>query len=234
MAECAHLDFALPDLRCAGCVRGVERAMRGFPKVQAARVNLTAKRLAVDLDHSAAGAVDGIIAHLAEAGHRAVPLEAGSAAAGDDLVGRDLLLRLAVAGFAAMNVMLLSVGVWSGADAATRDMLHWISAAIAVPTIAFAARPFFARALTALRVGRLNMDVPIALAILLAAGTSLYEVSVSGPHAYFDAALSLTFFLLIGRYLDHRTRARARSAAAELAALEVPRAQRIVAHGVET
>lgn len=125
-----------------------------------------------------------------------------------------------------MNVMLLSVAVWSGASEATRDLFHWISGAIALPTIAFSAQPFFANAASALRVWRLNMDVPISLAIVLAAAMSVYETMQSGDHAYFDAALSLTFFLLAGRYLDHRTRTIARSAAEELTALEVPRALR--------
>jgi Cu2+-exporting ATPase len=136
-------------------------------------------------------------------------------------------MRLAVAGFAMMNVMLLSVAIWSGAADATRDMFHWVSAMIALPTIAFSAQPFFRHAWTALAARRLNMDVPISLAILLASAMSLYETMMHGDHAYFDAALSLTFFLLAGRYLDHRTRAIARSAAEELAALEVPRAMRV-------
>jgi len=137
------------------------------------------------------------------------------------------LMRLGVAGFAMMNVMLLSVAVWSGASDATRDLFHWISAAIALPTILFAARPFYVNAWRALRVARLNMDVPITLAIVLASGMSLFEIANSGAHAYFDAALSLTFFLLAGRYLDQRTRTIARSAATELAALEAPTALRL-------
>ncbi|MDP4991169.1 MAG: heavy metal translocating P-type ATPase [Marivita lacus] len=127
----------------------------------------------------------------------------------------------------------MSVAVWSGADGPTRDMFHWISAAIALPTIAFSAQPFFKHAWTALRAGRLNMDVPISLAIALAVATSLWETSLSGKHAYFDAAITLTFFLLAGRYLDHRTRAAARSAAEELAALEVPRVWRVTDAGEE-
>ena len=131
-----------------------------------------------------------------------------------------LLSRLAVAGFAATNVMLLSVAVWSGAEAATRDLLHWVSALIALPAAAFAGVPFFRNALGALRAGRANMDVPISLAVLLAMGVSLSETIQSGAHAYFDAAVSLLFFLLIGRYLDHRTRRAARVAAAELCGLQ--------------
>jgi Cu2+-exporting ATPase len=76
------------------------------------------------------------------------------------------------------------------------------------------------------------MDLPISLALILATSISLYETTQGGHHAYFDAAVMLCFFLLLGRYLDHRTRAMARSAAEELAALEVPRATVLVG-GVE-
>ena len=126
-----------------------------------------------------------------------------------------------------MNVMLLSVAVWSGAEGATRDLFHLISAAIALPVVGYSGQPFFQSALQALRARRLNMDVPISLAILLATGMSTYESLAGGHHAYFDAALSLTFFLLIGRYLDHRSRSNARSAAKELAALEVQSCTRL-------
>jgi Cu2+-exporting ATPase len=143
-------------------------------------------------------------------------------------------MRVGVAGFAMMNVMLLSVAVWSGASDATRDLFHLISAMIALPVVAYSGQPFFQNAWSALRVKRLNMDVPISLAILLAAGMSLFETLNGGVHAYFDAALSLTFFLLIGRYMDHQTRSAARSAAKELTALEVQTAERITPSGTQT
>ena len=60
-----------------------------------------------------------------------------------DRQGQDLLMRLGLSGFAMMNVMLLSVAVWSGAEDATRQMFHWISAMIALPTVAYAGQPFF-------------------------------------------------------------------------------------------
>ena len=129
-------------------------------------------------------------------------------------------------GFATMNVMLLSVSVWSGGRPHAR-LFHLISAAIALPVVIISGQPFFRNAWTGLRAATLNMDVPISLAILLAAGISLFETLNGGEHAYFDAALALTFFLLIGRYLDHRSRAAARSAAAELSALEVRTAHRV-------
>ena len=63
------------------------------------------------------------------------------------------------------------------------------------------------------------MDVPISLGVLLAFGMSVYETVHHGPHAYFDAAITLLFFLLIGRTLDHMMRERARQAVKGLARL---------------
>lgn len=215
--------LSLPGIHCGACIASVEQLLTALPGVRAARVNLTLKRVSVTAAPEITAAA--LAQELAAAGYEAHELDAGQlATTATDAAGRDLLMRLAVAGFAAMNVMLLSVAVWAGAEGATRDMFHWISALITLPTIAFAAQPFFANAWRALAARRLNMDVPIALAILLALATSLWETWLSGHHAYFDAALTLTFFLLAGRYLDHRTRAIARSAAEELTALEVPRA----------
>ena len=214
--------LVLPNIHCASCIRTVEDTLRAQPGIRDARVNLTLKRAAI----TAAPNADPTpwITALARAGHEAYEADA---APDRDAAGRDLILRLGVAGFAMMNVMLLSVAVWSGAADATRDLFHWISALIALPAALFAAQPFFRNAWSALKSARLNMDVPISLAILLACGMSLYETMEGGDHAYFDAALSLTFFLLAGRVLDARMRRAARSAAHDLAALEPSRVTRI-------
>jgi len=225
--------LSLPDIHCAGCISKIEKVIAKEPEVISVRVNLTLKRVTV---HTGRGVTaDHLIKTIGNLGYKARELDAGYLS-DEASKARDkgLLMRLAVAGFAAMNVMLLSVAVWSGATDATRDMMHWVSAAIALPAIAFAAQPFFNNAYGALAVRRLNMDVPISLAIVLAGAMSLYETSQGGAHAYFDAALSLTFFLLAGRYLDHRTRASARSAAQELTALEVARATKITDGKKET
>jgi len=230
--EAKRLILSLPAIYCAACISGVERGLAAQPGVRSARVNLTLKRATIEADQSVEAT--HLADYLTGIGFEAYELDSASLSSTEtDKRSRDLLMRLGVSGFAMMNVMLLSVAVWSGATDATRDMFHWISAAIAVPAIAFSGQVFFKSAWSALSVARLNMDVPISLAILLAAGMSIYETANSGQHAYFDAALSLTFFLLAGRFLDHRTRSVARSAAEELAALEVPRAQRLTTDGAD-
>lgn len=223
------VQLSVPAVRCAACISTIENHLSQVQGVVAARVNLTQKRVQIVTDHSAAEMVNAI----GQIGYDAYPLNACALASDVDAEGRNLLMRVGVAGFAMMNVMLLSVAVWSGASGATRELFHLISAAIALPMVFYAAQPFFKNAMSALRSGRLNMDVPISLAIILACGMSLFETLMGGEHAYFDAALSLTFFLLIGRYLEHRTRSAAHSAAKELGALEAHTAERQTNTGSE-
>lgn len=217
--------LSVPGVHCVACIVGVEKALRHLDGVANARVNLSMKRVTVGLDSPIAA--EALIDTLELAGFEARLLDTSLLGAETDRYGQGLMTRIAVSGFAMMNVMLLSVAIWSGAIGATQHLFHLISASIAIPALAYAAQPFFQNAWRALSVRKLNMDVPISLAILLAAGMSLYETFFGGRHAYFDAALSLTFFLLIGRYLDHRSRKAAASAAAQLSALEVPRVLRI-------
>ena len=209
----APLRLAIPGMNCGGCVASIEAAVRALPGVADAKANLTRKTLTAEWTGEDLGEA-AVIAALADAGFDAFPMDAVDP--DDDAERRDLVMRMAVAGFASANVMLLSVSVWSGAEAATRDLLHWISAMIAVPAAAFAGRPFFASALNGLRAGRLNMDAPISVAVILAVGVSIAEVLQGGEDAYFDAAVMLLFLLLIGRWLDRTMRDRARSAAQAL------------------
>ncbi len=215
------ITLSAPSIRCGGCVAAIERALAARADVEGARVNLTLRRITVRQSEGSPGP-DGVLSALARIGHPATLIGAGDLSLeAEDRTDLALLRAVAVSGFGAMNVMLLSVAVWSGATGATRDTFHLISALIAVPVVVYGGRFFFISAWDALRDGRMNMDVPIALAIALATALSLFETSRSGEEVFFDAAVTLTFFLLIGRYLDHRMRDRARSAMTGLARLAV-------------
>jgi Cu2+-exporting ATPase len=214
----ASLTLLVDGLHCAACVWLIEQALQRDPAVISARVNLTSRRLLLRWRGDAEKAAS-LLHTVQRLGYRVTPYDAARAS-GPSQEERGLLRALAVAGFAAANVMLLSVAIWAGYPGemgpATRDLLHWVSALIALPAIAYAGRPFFRSAVTALLAGRANMDVPISVGVLLAAGMSLWETARSGPHAYFESVTMLLFFLLVGRYLDRRARGRVRSAAEHL------------------
>ena len=205
--QCEDSRFAVPTMRCAGCIAKIERGLGELPGVVTARVNFSTKQVAVS--HTPELTEDKLKNAIAELGFEAQIL-ADNPLSEDRGDTRRLLRALAVAGFGMMNIMLLSVSVWSGAVGVTKDLFHWLSALIAIPVIAYSGRPFFASAAMALRYLRTNMDVPISIGILLATGLSLYETATSGPHAYFDGVVMLIFFLLSGRVLDGMMRDRAR------------------------
>lgn len=212
-----QLEFAVPDAHCAACIRSIETALDALPQVESARVNLTRRRVRVVFDPNK-GAPSGLSPVIRAAGYHNYVLDPSEEGDGDPVM-RELVRALAVAGFAAGNVMLFSVSVWAGANDATRDLFHWISALIALPAVAYSGRIFFRSAWRALRVGKTNMDVPISIGVILATVLSLFETMRSAEHAYFDASVTLLFFLLIGRTLDHMMRERARSAITNLARL---------------
>ena len=197
----------VPAMHCAGCMAKVEGGLLKVPGVSVARVNLSARTVRVV--HDRAVTIPELTAALEALGFASQPRLEETQAAPSAV--KPLLAPLAVAGFASMNVMLMSVSIWSGAEGATRELFHWVSALIGVPAIAFAGRPFFASAWSALRKGRTNMDVPISIGIALATALSLYETAVGGRTAWFDGTLMLLLFLLSGRTLDAAMRDRARA-----------------------
>lgn len=216
------LRLRVDGLTCGACVWLIETALSRRPGVRIARVNLTSRRLTVRWT-GGHGIAQDLARTVQRLGYRLAPFDRID---GDDPQARserELMRAMAVAGFSAMNIMLLSVSVWSGhagsMGEATRTLMHWLSALIALPTVLYAGRPFFRSAIRALRSGRSNMDVPISIGVTLTCGISLWETINHGQHAYFDGAVMLLFFLLIGRYLDSRARGRAKSAAEHLLAL---------------
>lgn len=209
-----QLDLSVPGVHCGLCIKNIEETLGRIAGVAYVRVNLTARRVTVRWKDGETP--PDVVDPLRRLGYEAHIFDMTQ---DKDPTFTRLLIALGVAAFASSNVMLLSVAVWSGADAATRDMFHWISGLIALPTLIYSGRIFYVSAWNALRARRVNMDVPIALAITLAFGMSVYETLNHGQHAYFDASVTLLFFLLIGRTLDYMMRARARSAVRGLAQL---------------
>jgi Cu2+-exporting ATPase len=227
-----RLELMVDGASCAACIKKIESAMLAMPGVCDARLNLSTRRLRVDWTPGAIEA-QAIADALVRLGYGAKPFDPEMAQARIDAEGRFLLRCLAVAGFGAMNVMMFSAPIWFGDDmgSATRTLLHWLSALVAIPCALYAAQPFFQSAWTALRARRANMDVPISLAVVLTLSMSIAETLRQGEHAYFDGITMLLFFLLVGRYLNHNVRERARTAARELLALQAVTASRIGADG---
>ena len=209
-------------IHCAACVQSIENALESIDGVNRARVNASTHRLHLTWQPSQTDLAP-LLERVDGLGYRTVPCDSATVAATNRNYSRSLLQALAIAGFGAMNVMVISVAVWAGLaedmGPSTRNFLHWIAALIAIPTVSVAGYPFFRSAWLAILARTTNMDVPISLAVILTTAASLFQTLRGAELVYFDAALALLFFLLIGRYLDSSLRGKALSASQNLLAL---------------
>jgi P-type Cu2+ transporter len=227
-------DFAVEGVRCADCMRTIERGLGSLEGVTKARLNFSDRRLAVEWR----GELDlaTIIAELDRLGFKGHPFDPKRPDHADTAEMKRLIKALAVAGFASMNIMLMAVSVWAGnvsdITPETRDFFHWVQAVIALPAAAYAGRPFYESAIRGLRAGRVNMDFPITLGVVTTLIMSVVETVDSAEHAYFDGAIMLLFFLLIGRVLDQAMRRRTRLMAENISALRSETAAKIFDDGV--
>src|SRR5271165_5400800 len=197
------MDLVVNGVYCGTCIVAIEKGLGKEAGVRGARVNLANKRVTVEWND---GALEPplILERLEALGYPAFPFTAEAADSAELIEEKRLLRCLGVAAFGAMNVMLLSVALWAGAEydpnSATRDLFHWLSALVALPCAAYAGMPFFESAARSIRAGALNMDVPVSLGVILALGLSVMQTLAHQQTAYFDTAMMLLMFLLAGRF----------------------------------
>tara|TARA_R110002049_G_scaffold289692_4_gene472746 strand:+ start:7923 stop:10118 length:2196 start_codon:yes stop_codon:yes gene_type:complete len=213
------LDVLISGVHCALCIQKIESTLKEQDRVTAVRLNFSTGRLNI-IWHGDIALANIFVQKVEQLGYGVMPYHSDGEKNSYEKESKFLLLCMGVAGFAMGNLMLLSVGLWATNSEtmgfATRELMHWVSALIAIPTILFSGRPFFRSAWQVLRIKQTNMDVPISLALILATGMSIFETLDHGEHVYFDSAVMLMFFLLVGRTLDLRARRNARSAATDL------------------
>jgi Cu2+-exporting ATPase len=230
----AAMDLVVEGVHCGACIVTIEKGLARESGVRGARVNLASKRVTVEWSDGALKP-EAILDRLSSLGYPAFPFAAASLDNVEANEERRLLRCLGVAAFGAMNVMLISVALWSGAaDSsawATRDFFHWLSALVVLPCVAYAGRPFFDSAMKALRQFAFNMDVPITIGVTLTLALSVAQTAQHAREAYFDSAIMLVLFLLAGRYLDQRMRRRTRDVASNLAAIKAETATKLADNG---
>ena len=186
--------WTLPDMHCAHCVKSIENLPQHLEGVWRAEVNFPQKSVRVEYDanHVEPSDIESLFRTM---GFPPLPSEAPSNAPMRALVG-----RLAVAGFAFGNVMMMSLADYVGGAAFLESgfvagFKVW-SMVLAIPVVAYSAAPFFRRAWAGIRRGRLNLDLPVALGIVTLATQSLTMEGLG----YFDSLTGLVFFLLLGQW----------------------------------
>ncbi len=216
------ISLMIQGMHCAACVWLIENILKKQKDVVTARINLSKKTLHLRwLGDKKIG--NDLVKLIHDIGYKLLPFDVEVLNSAEKKYNDSILRALAVAGFGAGNIMLFSFSLWfsdvTEMGVATRNLLHFFSSLIALPVIIFSARPFFKSAWNSLKQGYPNMDLAISIAIFLACLVSLLETFRSAHHVYFDSAVMLVFFLLIGRYLDLKARKKAFAVATEFTML---------------
>jgi Cu2+-exporting ATPase len=215
-----RINLLVEGIHCSSCVWLIENTLRKDAKVKQAHINMSTRRLIIEWKGS-----ESDLTHLVEQifalGYKLIPFTPQAAESEAKEKERDLLIRIGVSGAVNIAMMMIVYGVWAGnfdnsMGHYTRLITHILASLIAVPAIIYSGAPFFYSAFKALKAKRTNMDIPIAIGILGATFISIQETILGNSYTYYDAAIGLIFFLLIGRFLDLKSRNRAREFAHNL------------------
>jgi Cu2+-exporting ATPase len=204
LGQIREIHLLVEGIHCAACVWLIEHSLLNLAGVKAARVNLTGRRLHVTWDNSRLK-LSTIIRRLGQIGYAAVPYDPEAAEDRLRLENRHLLYRMGFAGFTMMNLLWISIALYSGADKGEfRTLFQWVGFALATPTLIYSGYPFFKGAWSGLRHLHLGMDVPIAIGASITYLYSIY-VMLSGSgtaEVYYDTVVNFIFVILVGRYLE--------------------------------
>ena len=216
------INLLVEGIHCAACVWLIENHLTKQAAALSVEVNLTAKRLRLQWDNRISSLSTFLYA-LSDIGYAAIPFDIDRAEESEVRKHHNLLYRMAFSGFAMMNLMWVSIALYSGADEGEfKNWFHWISLLIATPTLFYAGYPFLHNAILGLKNRYLTMDLPIAIGALTTYSYSTYITlngSVNG-HVYFDTVVNFLFVILVGRYLEAISKREALSATSRLMQLQ--------------
>lgn len=217
-----EITLLVEGISCAACGWLIERHLRGLPAVGDARMNLSNHRLRVSWDPDRLP-LSHLLAELRSIGYAAHPWQADRAAEQLAEENRLALRRLGVAGLLWFQAMMATMATWPEFNIDLSPQMHtilrWVALFLTTPIVFYSCAPFFRGALRDLRSRHLTMDVSVSLAIGLAYLAGIWTAITGHGDLYFDAVGMFALFLLAGRYLERRARARTAAATAHLVSL---------------
>ncbi|MCL1125984.1 heavy metal translocating P-type ATPase [Shewanella surugensis] len=231
-----QVSLTLEGLTCAACSWLIEHKLKQLTGIESISVNSTTERALIRWDPNLLQLSD-ILNQITHIGYQAFPFQVDEQEINSKKESRQFLLRLGLAGFATMQVMMFALALYSGfftdLDSEFRDYFRWVSMLFAAPVVFYSAQPFYFSAIRALLMGRINMDVSVSIAICGAYIASCLETIRGSGEVYFESVSMFTFFLLLGRYFEQNARQKASVNASNLHKLIPLTANKISDTGME-
>lgn len=211
------IQLTLSGLKCAACAWLIEKQVLQLHGVLRIGVDVSANRATIVwLKDSIA--LSDILHRISEIGYKAQPFQADKHEAHFQRDHKAYLKKLGLSGILTMQVMMLAFGLYFGLfgdiDPSTQTYFHWVSLLLTIPVVVYSGSEFFSSALNALSARQVNMDVPISIAIVIIFASSTYATFRNSGTVYFESVSMFIFLLLISRYLEHASRKKAATMAA--------------------
>lgn len=216
-------ELSVMNLKCTACTWLIEKRLSAIDGVKACQVNLTQQRMRVNWDEQKCQISD-ILKAVHSVGYDARPYRQDTHEALLARQNKQMLIRLGISALGAMQAMMFSIGMYfgaySGMEEEHRDFLRYVALFVTIPVIFYAGVPFFASAYNAIKARQVNMDVPVAIALITTFSASVYATLTQSGETYFDSVAMFIFFLLAGRYIEQNARLKASSLASDLVVIE--------------
>ena len=226
--------FNIEGMRCANCALAVERAVRSLAGIRRVSVNVATARASVEWDSDAI-TLSRILDAITRAGFKPVPFEGEAAAAMERSERRTALKRIGIAGLGMMQTMMFVYALYAGGnhgvDAGIAQYLRIAGMLLTTPVLIYSGAPFFAAAVRDLQQFRIGMDVPVAIALLLAFLASVVNTLRGAGQIYYDSVTMFIFLLSLGRFAEMTVRQRSLSASEAFARSVPATAVRICSDG---
>ena len=206
--ELINITLQLPQMHCSSCIYLLENLHSIDKGITRSQTNFTRKEVFISFNPSIIS-LRKVVELLAFIGYEpdinlqdTIPSDKSS-------FNRKKIVELGIAGFCFSNIMMLSFPEYFSGGVIEQQGLKatftWIIFFLSVPVLFFAAQSIFVAACKGIRQGIINIDAPIALAILMTYGRSYYEIFSGTGSGYLDSGTGIIFFMLIGRWFQHKT-----------------------------
>ena len=204
--EQIHVTYYLPQMHCSSCLYLLENLYRINPGIVSSKVNFTRKEVDIAL-LTPATSLRKVTETLTSIGYEPY-ISLNDLKQKRPAINKSMVYQLGVAGFCFGNIMLMSFPEYLGIDASDtglRSIFRWMNFGLAIPVLLFSALPFYTSSWKSLKHKFLNIDTPIALAIIITFIRSAYEVISGTGGGYFDSMTGIVFFMLAGRIVQDKT-----------------------------
>ena len=204
--------LTVENVTCSACAWLIERQLYRLGGMQFCNVNTTTARVTIRWVPEQLKLSD-ILTEIARVGYKAYPFQADKEETRQVELSKSYLKKLIVAGLVTMQVMMfafvLYTDVFTALEASYKEYFRIVSLITVAPVVLYSAQPFYSNALKAFVGRKLNMDVPVTIAIVLSYGASAYGTIAGHGEVYFESVSMFVFFLLTGRYFEQRARKKA-------------------------